>query len=188
MSEPVYFYTKNDPYFEFSNFAPFGFEIEGVYWPTVEHYLQAAKFHDESYRERIRRSDTPKEARALGQTRDVPIRDEWASIRVETMLKALRFKFRRPELRELLLSTGDRELIESSPFDHFLGCRPRWLWLEHARSAIDAGALRVAAAMTPNPPFNRSANGVAVGTRRASRAGARLMASRWALCRFSTWL
>jgi len=32
----------------------------------------------------------------------------------------------------------------------------------------------------PNPPFNRSANGVAVGTRRASRAGARLMASRWA--------
>jgi hypothetical protein len=31
----------------------------------------------------------------------------------------------------------------------------------------------------PNPPFNRSANGVAVGTRRALRAGARLMASRW---------
>ena len=30
----------------------------------------------------------------------------------------------------------------------------------------------------PNQPFNRSANGVAVGTRRASRAGARLMASR----------
>ncbi len=32
----------------------------------------------------------------------------------------------------------------------------------------------------PNPPFNRSANGVAVGARRALRAGARLMASRWA--------
>jgi hypothetical protein len=30
----------------------------------------------------------------------------------------------------------------------------------------------------PNPPFNRSANGVAVGTRRALRASARLMASR----------
>jgi hypothetical protein len=30
----------------------------------------------------------------------------------------------------------------------------------------------------PNPPFNRSANGVAVGARRALRAGARLMASR----------
>ena len=30
----------------------------------------------------------------------------------------------------------------------------------------------------PNPPFNRSANGVAVGTRRALRAGARLMAFR----------
>ena len=35
----------------------------------------------------------------------------------------------------------------------------------------------------PNPPFNRSANGVAVGTRRALRAGARLMASRWAPAR-----
>ena len=33
---------------------------------------------------------------------------------------------------------------------------------------------------TPNQPFNRSANGIAVGTRRALRAGARLMASRWA--------
>ena len=35
----------------------------------------------------------------------------------------------------------------------------------------------------PNPPFNRSANGVAVGTRRALRAGARLMASRLGLSR-----
>ena len=121
MTEPLYFYTRNDPYFEFSNFAPFGFEIGNVYWPTVEHFFQAAKFHDELHRERIRSSRTAKEARSLGQTRDIPIRDDWQTIRVDTMLEALRRKFERPELRDLLLSTGDRELVESSPFDYFWG-------------------------------------------------------------------
>ncbi len=119
MSEPIYFYTKAMPYWELSNFAPPGFEADGVFWPTVEHYFQAQKFNSREARTRIRRAQTPKEARALGQSRAFPIRADWDEVRESIMLHALRLKFRQPVPRAVLLSTGDRPLVESSPFDYF---------------------------------------------------------------------
>ncbi len=121
MGGTIYFYTRNDPWFEFSNFSPFGIQAGNTYWPTVEHYFQAAKFDDPAYRERIRTSRSPKDARILGQSRALPIRADWDSKRLEVMLEALRLKFRQRELRALLLSTGESELIESSPVDFFWG-------------------------------------------------------------------
>jgi predicted NAD-dependent protein-ADP-ribosyltransferase YbiA (DUF1768 family) len=35
--DPIYFYSKTVEYFELSNFSPHGFELDGAYWPTVEH-------------------------------------------------------------------------------------------------------------------------------------------------------
>ncbi|BEV10811.1 hypothetical protein ATDW_13070 [Asticcacaulis sp. DW145] len=37
----IWFYGQTDAYAEFSNFSPHGFQMEGVWWPTVEHYFQA---------------------------------------------------------------------------------------------------------------------------------------------------
>lgn len=124
MSAPqdtIYFYTKNDPFFELSNFAPFGFECDGVYWPTVEHFFQAQKFLDPEHRELIRRASSPRDARALGQSRVIPIRADWEAVREDVMYQALRLKFRRPALQALLLGTMGRPLVETSPFDHFWG-------------------------------------------------------------------
>ena len=120
-TDPIYFYTKNDPFYELSNFAPFGFECDSVYWPTVEHFFQAQKFLDPQHRERIMRAPGPREARSLGQSRDIPIRADWEAVREDVMLQALRLKFQRPELQALLLNTGARPLLEASPFDHFWG-------------------------------------------------------------------
>lgn len=120
-TEPVYFYTKNDPFYELSNFSPFGFECDGVYWPTVEHFFQAQKFLDPAHRERIRRASSPRDARALGQSRATPIRADWEAVREDVMYRALRLKFQRPELQALLLGTVGRPLVEASPFDHFWG-------------------------------------------------------------------
>jgi ribA/ribD-fused uncharacterized protein len=119
--EPIYFYSKTGPFYELSNFAPFGFECDGTFWPTVEHFFQAQKFTDPTYRERIRIAHTPKDARALGQSRQFPIHPQWESVREEIMLKALRLKFQRTELKAFLLATGQRPLVEASPFDHFWG-------------------------------------------------------------------
>lgn len=120
--EPIYFYSKTMAFWGLSNFSPPGVEVEGEFWPTIEHFFQAQKFNDREVRERIRRASTPKEARALGQSRSFAIRPDWDTVREEVMLKALRLKFAVPKARDLLLSTGTRTLIESSPFDYFWAC------------------------------------------------------------------
>lgn len=121
MIEPLYFYTKTMPFWGLSNFAPPGVEIDSVFWPTVEHFFQAGKFGAAEIRERIRKAASPKDARALGQSRSFPIRPDWEQVREAVMLQALRVKFSAPAARELLISTGDRLLVESSPFDYFWG-------------------------------------------------------------------
>ena len=76
MSEPLYFYTKTMPFWGLSNFAPPGVEIQGIYWPTVEHYFQAQKFSEPEAWDRIRKAPTPKEARSLGQSREYRLRED----------------------------------------------------------------------------------------------------------------
>lgn len=122
MTEPIYFYTKTMPFWGLSNFSPPGIEADGVYWTTIEHYFQAQKFQDEQHRERIRLASSPKEARTLGQTRASPIRPDWDEVREDVMLFAMRLKFQQATARELLLSTADRKLIESSPYDYYWAC------------------------------------------------------------------
>lgn len=118
----LYFYSQTDPFGEFSNFAPFGIAMGGAWWPTVEHYFQAMKFEDAAYRERIRRASIPKDAKALGRTRDLPIRADWDVARDLFMLEAVRQKFRTHKvLAELLLSTGEEDLAEAAPGDYYWG-------------------------------------------------------------------
>lgn len=120
--EPIYFYSKTMPFWGLSNFSPLEIEVEGEFWPTAEHFFQAQKFNDREVRERIRRAPTPKEARALGQSRSFAIRSDWDTVREDVMLKALRLKFLVPKARDMLFSTGTRTLIESSHFDYFWAC------------------------------------------------------------------
>lgn len=124
MENPIYFFTKNDPYYELSNFSPYGFEEDGVYWPTVEHYFQAQKFEDVAYREQIRVAPSPKQAKSLGQSRAIPLRSDWEDVKEDIMLHALRRKFAHPKLSRLLLGTENRRLLENSPFDSYWGCGP----------------------------------------------------------------
>lgn len=123
--DTVYFYSQVDAYAEFSNFAPFGVAIGGVWWPTVEHYFQAQKFDDPNYREKIRRASRPKDAKALGMTRQLPLRPDWEDVKDGLMLEAVRTKFRTHEkLAKLLLSTGERMIVENAPMDAYWGCGP----------------------------------------------------------------
>lgn len=129
MAKPIKFFSKNDRYFELSNFYPQGFENEDGYWPTVEHYFQAAKFAGEDhkeYREKIRTCGSPKYAKTLGQTRKISIRADWEEVKEDVMLYALRRKFTHPKLKSILLSTKNRELIEDSPHDKYWGRGPNY--------------------------------------------------------------
>jgi ribA/ribD-fused uncharacterized protein len=119
----IYFYTPRDEYGCFSNFSPYGIELDGRYWPTVEHYFQAQKFIDKAHRERIATARTPKDAKTLGWDRNLPIRPDWDEIKDEVMLRAVRKKFATHErIRAILLATGDESLVEKAPSDFYWGC------------------------------------------------------------------
>lgn len=119
----IYFYsTREQPYGCFSNFSRHGITMEGVWWPTVEHYFQAQKFAGTPYAEQIHRAATPKQAAALGRSRSVPLRSDWEQVKDEIMLAAVQRKFETHEaLRALLLATSDEEIIENAPKDYYWG-------------------------------------------------------------------
>jgi ribA/ribD-fused uncharacterized protein len=126
--DTIYFYAQTDPYAEFSNFAPYVVCFEDIWWPTVEHYFQAMKFHDAAYRTRIRRCQKPKDAKALGMTRKIPLRADWEEVKDDIMYAAVLCKFRTHGApRQLLLGTGDAPLVENAPMDAYWGCGPNGL-------------------------------------------------------------
>ena len=119
----IRFYTKNEPFYELSNFSPYGIEMNGLWYPTVEHYFQSQKFSDDNYREKIRLARTPKDSKTLGLSRKFPIRSDWEEVKDSIMFEACFKKFQtHKSIRELLLSTGSEELVENAPMDYYWGC------------------------------------------------------------------
>lgn len=95
-----------------SNFASTPIEIDGVTYPTTEHAFQAMKTYETTERYTVRDAPTPASAKAKG--RKVTLREDWGTARFDVMEEVLRVKFSDPVLREKLLATGDRPLIEGN--------------------------------------------------------------------------
>ncbi|GAB4449115.1 MAG: NADAR family protein [Anaerolineae bacterium] len=116
----IYFYSTKDPYGEFSNFAKYPIELKGKIWPTSEHYFQAQKFAGQPDEEEIRQAAKPMDAARMGRERHRKLRSDWEVVKDNIMLEALRAKFsQHPMLKDLLLSTGDEELIEHTTNDNY---------------------------------------------------------------------
>lgn len=114
------FYRVNEPYGEFSNFAPFPIVLKGKTWPTTEHYFQAQKFPGTSDAEEIRHEPSPMIAARMGRSRSRPLRKDWESVRDLIMREAVLAKFtQHAALRELLLGTGEARLIEHTANDRY---------------------------------------------------------------------
>ncbi|WP_432249665.1 NADAR family protein [Streptomyces sanyensis] len=119
----ICFYGADDvPYGCFSNFSPHGFELDGAWWPTSEHYFQAQKFRGTRHADLVRRAPTPLRAATLGRDPSRPLRRDWERVRDDVMRVAVAAKFRaHPDIREVLLSTGDEEIVEDTTTDHYWG-------------------------------------------------------------------
>lgn len=120
----IYFYsTKEEPYGCFSNFAAYPFELDGVTWPTSEHYFQAQKFAGTPHVEELRAVASPMVVARMGRNRSLPLRPDWNEVKDDVMRRAVLRKFEtHPSIREILLSTGDEELIEQTTDDYYWGC------------------------------------------------------------------
>lgn len=118
----VHFYSVNDAFGDFSNFAAYPISVDGLRWSTSEHYFQAQKMVDPRDREAIRRATSPAEAARKGRDRSKTIRRDWESAKVAVMRRALEAKVRQhAQVRDLLLSTGDAKLVEHTENDDYWG-------------------------------------------------------------------
>lgn len=120
----IYFYhIREEPYGCFSNFSRHGVDLDGLWWPTVEHYFQAQKFAGTPYIENVRNADTPRRAAEIGRDRNLPLRPDWEQVKDAVMFKAVQRKFQlHAEICTVLLSTGEEEIVENAPGDYYWGC------------------------------------------------------------------
>ncbi|WP_313640774.1 NADAR domain-containing protein [Paenibacillus sp.] len=119
----IRFYKVNDEYGCFSNFSKHGFELDGKYWHTSEHYFQAQKFVGSIYEEEIRVVESPMDAANMGRDRNKPLRVDWEQVKDEVMKKAVLQKFlTHLDIREILISTLPEEIIEETTNDYYWGC------------------------------------------------------------------
>ncbi|HBE16474.1 MAG TPA: Swarming motility protein ybiA [Cyanobacteria bacterium UBA11149] len=118
----IYFFTADEkPYGCFCNFSLHGFELDGLWWPTSEHYYQAQKFAGTPHAEIIRLAKTPGESAKLGHA--LPHRSDWKRIKYNVMHQAVFRKFQTHEdIRKILLSTGDKMIIQKDIGDYYWGC------------------------------------------------------------------
>jgi ribA/ribD-fused uncharacterized protein len=119
----IFFYEVDEPYGCFSNFSPHGIELDGEWWSTTEHYFQAQKFAGTPYAEQVRRAATPKQAAKIGRDRTLPLRPDWEQEKDDVMRRAVLRKFEtHAQLREILLATGEEEIVENTKHDYYWGC------------------------------------------------------------------
>lgn len=95
----------------------------GIVYATNEAYYQAHKTNDLAARRAIAEAPTPAKAKRLGGPRGIVLLcPNWEQIKIDVMYAGLKQKFADPELRKLLLATGDAELIEGNTWrDRFWG-------------------------------------------------------------------
>ncbi|RXJ74453.1 GTP cyclohydrolase [Veronia nyctiphanis] len=118
----IHFYEPDEDYGSLSNFYPATLFIDGVTWPTSEHYYQAQKFNHPPVIEAIRFAESAKKAFKLSRLYGHLMRDDWYDIRQDVMRRAITEKFlQHPELRKQLLETGGQELVEHTAKDPFWG-------------------------------------------------------------------
>ena len=59
----------------------------------------------------------------MGRDRSLPLRSDWEQVKDDVMREAALQKFStHADIREILLATGDKVLVENSPIDYYWGC------------------------------------------------------------------
>lgn len=119
----IMFYRISEPYGCFSNFAHYGFNLDGLFWKTSEHYFQAQKFIGTNHVAEIYNLDTPLKAAQYGRRRDIQLRSDWELVKNDVMRTAVLAKFsQNQEIKDVLLSTGEALLVENTTEDYYWGC------------------------------------------------------------------
>jgi ribA/ribD-fused uncharacterized protein len=108
-----------------SQWWPVTFTVTGHEYRSAEHYMMAEKarlFNDAPAAERIMAAATPKDAKSLGRAVRGFDGARWAAHRFDIVVAGNLAKFgQHADLRDYLLGTGERVLVEASPSDQVWG-------------------------------------------------------------------
>ncbi|WP_093607885.1 NADAR family protein [Streptomyces indicus] len=108
-----------------SQWWPAPFEVDGVTYATAEHWMMAAKarlFGDAEAERKALGATSPAAAKKAGRLVRGFDDAVWERERFGIVTEGSVHKFAaHPELREYLLRTGDRVLVEASPMDRIWG-------------------------------------------------------------------
>ncbi|GJE95770.1 NADAR family protein [Phanerochaete sordida] len=150
-SSPIFFYERDQPYYEFINYSPYPVEYDGRIYPTAEHLYQAHKFlatHPE-IAEQIR--NIPSAGAAVQEStklRNVQ-REDWFQVNLDVMDLVLEAKFTQHLiLREMLVGTGDREIVSASKSDNFWGIGAD----RRGRNELGKALMRARSKLQAGPP------------------------------------
>jgi ribA/ribD-fused uncharacterized protein len=108
-----------------SQWYPSEMHLDGVRFPTAEHYMmwrKARLFGDPDVERQLLADDSPASAKQLGRRVRNYRGDIWDRHRFDVVVQGSIAKFEQNEtLRRYLLATGDRILAEASPVDNIWG-------------------------------------------------------------------
>ena len=124
MAEEVHFYRASEkPYGAFSNLYRRSVEFEGQIFATSEHAYQAGKARKPEVRRWLMEAPSPALlAMAAHGLYYWDVAPGWSTTKFDRMRQVLRAKFtQHADLRQLLLDTGDRKLVEHTSNDDVWG-------------------------------------------------------------------
>ncbi|MFI1098001.1 NADAR family protein [Streptomyces sp. NPDC020917] len=108
-----------------SQWWPSPFTVDGVGYATAEHWMMAGKarlFGDAEAERKAVAAGHPRTAKSVGRTVRGFDEQVWERERFALVTEGSVHKFRQhPDLRDYLLGTGSRVLVEASPLDRVWG-------------------------------------------------------------------
>jgi len=108
-----------------SQWWPASFSVDGIAYPTAEHWMMAAKarlFGGDQALAAVLAAASPKDAKAVGRAVRGYREQDWAAARFGLVVAGSLAKFRQnPDLADFLRSTGRSVLVEASPRDLIWG-------------------------------------------------------------------
>jgi len=117
--------TDTNGKFVFSQWYSAPFKVDDVIYKTAEHWMMAQKaklFNDEDAFEKIIQADKPGEVKELGRQINRFNQDVWDCHKYEIVREGNFHKFsQHKELKDFLLQTKDRVIVEASPVDTIWG-------------------------------------------------------------------
>lgn len=120
--DAVYFFTP--AFHPLDNFSAHSIHIWGIDFPTAEHAFQWKKFStfNPDIAKRIATAKSPHAVKEISEANKSEVTKDWFDIRASVMEEILRSKVSQHEdVKEILLKTGSRGIIENSPVDSYWG-------------------------------------------------------------------